>query len=154
MKQSKHISVLFLVQAAMVAAIYVVLTLIGASYAYGPIQVRLSEALTILPAFTPAAIPVFYRLPSEQYPGRMYRPGHFIRERRHTDRRAFYMDAAQQEQVSCSASAHHCQRAHRAVCPEIRLHGTLPDPFPDAYRRDRRDHLLRGAWHDHLCRAE
>ena len=57
MKTSKHISVLFLVQAAMVAAIYVVLTLIGASYAYGPIQVRLSEALTILPAFTPAAIP-------------------------------------------------------------------------------------------------
>ncbi len=56
MKTSK-LSVLFIAQAAMIAAIYVVLTLVGASFAYGPVQVRLSEALTILPAFTPAAIP-------------------------------------------------------------------------------------------------
>lgn len=56
MKTSK-LSVLFIAQAAMIAAIYVVLTLVGASFAYGPIQVRLSEALTILPAFTPAAVP-------------------------------------------------------------------------------------------------
>ena len=44
-------------QAAMVAAIYVVLTLLGASFSYGEVQVRISEALTILPVFTPAAIP-------------------------------------------------------------------------------------------------
>ena len=56
MKTSK-LNVLFAAQAAMIAAIYVVLTLVGASFAYGPVQVRLSEALTILPAFTPAAIP-------------------------------------------------------------------------------------------------
>ena len=56
MKTSK-LNVLFMAQAAMIAAIYVVLTLVGASFAYGPVQVRLSEALTILPAFTPAAIP-------------------------------------------------------------------------------------------------
>src|SRR5699024_11048701 len=36
---------------------YVVLTVIGASFSFGPIQVRISEALTILPAFTPAGIP-------------------------------------------------------------------------------------------------
>ena len=53
-KQSK---VLFIAQAAMVAAIYVVLTLVGASFSYGEVQVRISEALTILPVFTPAAIP-------------------------------------------------------------------------------------------------
>ena len=53
-KQSK---VLFIAQAAMVAAIYVVLTLVGASFSYGEVQVRISEALTILPLFTPAAIP-------------------------------------------------------------------------------------------------
>ena len=41
----------------MVAAIYVVLTLVGASFSYGEVQVRISEALTILPVFTPAAIP-------------------------------------------------------------------------------------------------
>lgn len=51
--------VLFTVQAAMIAAIYVVLTLFvnAFSLASGAIQVRLSEALTILPYFTPAAIP-------------------------------------------------------------------------------------------------
>lgn len=49
----------FLTQAAMIAALYVVLTLL-ASYlglSSGVIQVRFSEALTILPYFTPAAIP-------------------------------------------------------------------------------------------------
>ena len=51
--------VLFITQGAVIAAIYVVLTylvnLLG--LANGVIQVRLSEALTILPVFTPAAIP-------------------------------------------------------------------------------------------------
>lgn len=56
---SKPGFVLPMVQAAMIAAIYVVLTFIAnafglASYA---VQVRFSEALTILPYFTPAAIP-------------------------------------------------------------------------------------------------
>ncbi len=51
--------VLFMTQAAMIAALYVVLTLLAnalglANYA---IQVRFSEALTVLPFFTPAAIP-------------------------------------------------------------------------------------------------
>jgi len=56
MKTNKTI---FYVQAALIAALYVVLTAVSnlfglASYA---IQVRFSEALTILPFFTPAAIP-------------------------------------------------------------------------------------------------
>ena len=49
--------VLFMVQAAAIAAVYVVLTLVFAPFSYGEIQVRISEALTILPFFTPAAIP-------------------------------------------------------------------------------------------------
>ena len=49
--------VLFLVQAAMIAAIYVVLTFLFAPFSFGEIQVRISEALTILPIFTPAAVP-------------------------------------------------------------------------------------------------
>ena len=51
--------VTFITQAAMIAAIYVVLTLFVSAFnlASGAIQVRISEALTILPAFTPAAIP-------------------------------------------------------------------------------------------------
>ena len=44
-------------QAAVIAALYVVLTYVFSAFASGVIQVRVSEALTILPAFTPAAIP-------------------------------------------------------------------------------------------------
>lgn len=53
----KNKSVLFMTQAAMIAAIYVALTVIFAPFGFGEIQIRISEALTILPAFTPAAIP-------------------------------------------------------------------------------------------------
>lgn len=49
--------VLFLVQSAMIAAIYVVLIYIFKPISFGAIQVRIAEALTILPFFTPAAIP-------------------------------------------------------------------------------------------------
>ena len=50
---------LFLTQAAMIATIYVVLTGLAAGFdlANGAIQVRFSEALTVLPFFTPAAVP-------------------------------------------------------------------------------------------------
>ena len=57
MKTLKQNKVLFIAQAAIIAAIYVVLTVAGASFSYGEVQVRISEALTILPVFTPAAIP-------------------------------------------------------------------------------------------------
>ena len=55
----KNRNVLFLTQAAMIAAIYVVLTFIANAFGLAnyAIQVRFSEALTILPFFTPAAIP-------------------------------------------------------------------------------------------------
>jgi len=50
---------IFLTEAAMIAALYILLTwltnLVG--LARGPIQVRLSEALCILPMFTTAAVP-------------------------------------------------------------------------------------------------
>ena len=54
MKKEK---VLFLTQAAMIAALYVVLTLVFQAISFGEIQVRIAEALTILPVFTPAAVP-------------------------------------------------------------------------------------------------
>ena len=53
----KSKNTMFLVQAAAIGAIYVVLTLLFAPLSYGEVQVRFSEALTILPYFTPAAIP-------------------------------------------------------------------------------------------------
>ena len=47
----------YLTQGATIAAIYVVLTMVLAPISYGALQIRISEALTILPYFTPAAIP-------------------------------------------------------------------------------------------------
>lgn len=52
-------SALFVTQAAMIAALYVVLTYVANLFglASGVVQVRLSEMLCILPVFTPAAVP-------------------------------------------------------------------------------------------------
>lgn len=49
--------VTFLTQAAMIAAIYVVLTFVFAPISFGEVQIRIAEMLTVLPVFTPAAIP-------------------------------------------------------------------------------------------------
>ncbi len=51
--------VTLITQAAMIAALYVVLTLIAGALGldHYAIQLRFSEALTILPFFTPAAVP-------------------------------------------------------------------------------------------------
>lgn len=55
----KNQKVLLITQAAIIAALYVVLTFLASALGIssGVIQVRFSEALTILPLFTPAAIP-------------------------------------------------------------------------------------------------
>lgn len=52
-------SILFITQAAIIAALYTVLTVLAASFnlASGEIQVRFSEALTILPFFSFAGVP-------------------------------------------------------------------------------------------------
>lgn len=57
--QRTHRTVLFLTQSGAIAALYVVFTWVSALFGLssGVIQVRISEALCILPAFTPAAIP-------------------------------------------------------------------------------------------------
>jgi uncharacterized membrane protein len=48
---------LFITEAAVIAAIYTVLVMIFSYSSFGPVQFRIAEALTILPYFTPAAIP-------------------------------------------------------------------------------------------------
>ena len=59
MKTNTQNQVILLVHAAMIAALYVVLTFLANSLglASSAIQIRFSEALTVLPYFTPAAIP-------------------------------------------------------------------------------------------------
>lgn len=57
--KTAHSHTLFLAQAAMIAAIYIVLTFIANAFGLAnyAVQVRFSEALTVLPYFTPAAVP-------------------------------------------------------------------------------------------------
>jgi uncharacterized membrane protein len=56
-KKHTQNKVLFLAQAAMISAIYIVITVTFAFVSFGHIQVRFSEMLTILPFFTLAAVP-------------------------------------------------------------------------------------------------
>ena len=44
-------------QSAVIAALYVVLTMVFAPISFGPLQVRIAEVLTILPLFTFVAVP-------------------------------------------------------------------------------------------------
>ena len=56
MKSPKTVTIAY---SALIAALYAAATYASAAagLAYGPVQFRVSEALTILPVFTPAAIP-------------------------------------------------------------------------------------------------
>lgn len=53
----KYFTAKFIVQGAIIAAMYAVLTIVFEPISYGVSQFRISEALVILPFFTPAAIP-------------------------------------------------------------------------------------------------
>lgn len=50
-------NVRYLTTAAMIAAVYVVLCLVFEPISYGAVQVRIAEALSILPLYTSAAVP-------------------------------------------------------------------------------------------------
>lgn len=54
---SKRFTIRYLVQMGVIAALYSAVTVAFGSFAYGPVQVRISEALTVLPFLWPAAIP-------------------------------------------------------------------------------------------------
>ena len=57
MKKTSNEAIYSMAQAAAIAAIYVVVTGMIVPVAFGPVQFRISEALCVLPYFTPAAIP-------------------------------------------------------------------------------------------------
>ena len=61
MKNSKN-AILYLTRGSVIAALYVVLTIVSAIFGLssGVIQLRLSEALTVLPLFLPEAVPGLY----------------------------------------------------------------------------------------------
>ena len=53
----KRINVKFMATSAIIAALYVALVTVLQMTSFGPVQVRVAEVLTVLPLFTPAAIP-------------------------------------------------------------------------------------------------
>ena len=57
MTDNRNTNVLRITYGAVIAAVYVVLTVIFAPISFGPMQVRIAEMLMILPMFTPAAVP-------------------------------------------------------------------------------------------------
>lgn len=52
-----NLSTKYIAQVGIIGSLYAVITIILAPLSYGPVQVRVSEALTVLPYVTPAAIP-------------------------------------------------------------------------------------------------
>lgn len=57
MKNKAKLSARFLTETGIIAALYAALTLALQPIAFGAVQLRISEALCVLPFFTPAAIP-------------------------------------------------------------------------------------------------
>ncbi len=54
--KSSTVKLRFMVRAAIIAALYVTLCLVLAPLAYGSVQIRFSEALTLLPVLCPEAV--------------------------------------------------------------------------------------------------
>ncbi|HPR77140.1 MAG TPA: QueT transporter family protein, partial [Candidatus Limiplasma sp.] len=51
------VSAKYITLSAIIAALYAAITLLFAPISYGPVQFRISEALTLLPVLFPQAIP-------------------------------------------------------------------------------------------------
>ena len=146
MRNSK---VQFIVHAAMIAAIYVVLTYFISAFnlASGAIQVRISEALTILPYFTPAAIPGLFvgcLLANLLTGAAIYDAARRSRN-----------ISAPQAQVFMHARAGGIKYHHHSAGTPLRIwtyHGIwrkrLVDSVLKADRRIARDHLQMCAWND------
>jgi uncharacterized membrane protein len=56
----KTVTTVTLVRAAVITAVYVVLTVLLHPISYGAVQIRVSEALTVLPVLFPEAIPALF----------------------------------------------------------------------------------------------
>lgn len=138
MKEKKTFSVLFMAQAAMIAAIYVVVTLVFAPFSYGEVQVRLSEALTILPVFTPAAIPgLFIGCLISNILGGCIIPDIVFGSLATLLGAVFTYMLSNHEQVSCTVTSDHIQCTDRTLCTALWLSNTATNPFYDADSRNR-----------------
>lgn len=60
MKRLANSSIRHMTRVALIAGVYVVVTILLAPISFGPIQLRVSEALTVLPILFPEAIPALF----------------------------------------------------------------------------------------------
>lgn len=140
----KQSNTLFLAQSAMIAAIYVVLTVILAPFSYGEVQVRVSEALTILPVFTPAAIPgLFVGCLISNILGGCILPDIIFGSIATLLGACFTYLLRNRNKGN-----DHFQYSDRSLCSVLRLSGTASDSVPDGYGRYRRSDFLWNPGHD------
>ena len=91
----KNKNVAFMTQAAMIAAIYVVLTYVFAPFSFGEVQIRIAEALTILPVFyTGSDSWTFCWMYCWKHSRRSNPAGYHFRKHCHFDRSIFYLSAS------------------------------------------------------------
>ncbi len=123
----KNKNVLYLTQAAMIAALYVVLTMIANALgiASGNIQVRFSEALTVLPFLTPAAVPGLFI-------GCLI--ANLVTRQGRKAEKAFHL--------AVPSAAYPGKRRDYPACVKIRLRHPSDVVFRD-YRNGRGNHFLR-----------
>ncbi len=133
--KNKNLS--FMTQAAMIAAIYVVLTYIFAPFSFGEVQVRISEALTIVPIFTPAGIPgLFVGCLIGNILGGAILPGYCIWQYCNIHRCIFYMETARAETSCRNISTNHFEYHHRSVRTALRLWCNTSNSVYDADSRN------------------
>ena len=135
--------VLFLVQAAAIAAIYVVLTVAFAPLSFGEVQVRFAEGLTVLPYFTPAAIPGLFAgcLIGNFFGGAI--PVDILCGSLATLAGAVISRLLRKHKFLVPPSAHYRQYPGGALRALLRIRRKSSHPIPDADGGDRRGTFLR-----------
>ena len=136
-------NVTFLTQSAMIAAIYVVLTVVFAPFSFGEVQVRVSEMLTILPIFyTGSDTGTVRRLPDRKCIRRRGASGYHFRQPCDIDRSGMYLEVKRSEALDRSAPTGSGEYLHRTVRTALCIRRTASDPAHDADRRNRRGNFL------------
>ena len=145
----KNKKLVFICQAAVIAALYVVLTYVFSAFASGVIQVRVSEALTVLPAFTPAAIPglVIGCLLSNTLTGCVLLDIIFGSVATLIGALGSY---ALRPHMAGTNSTNCFQYDYRAICPSFCLWCHRRISFYDGNRRRRRNYFLLFTRHDFI----
>ena len=139
----KNKSTLFLVQAAAIGAIYVVLTLVFAPLGFGEVQIRFAEALTVLPYFTPAAIPgLFVGCIIANFLGGAL-PVDILFGSIATLLGAIFTYRLRGSKWLAPLPLNRSKHRNRSLCPLLRIWSQPSDSIYDADGRCRRSSLLR-----------